>query len=226
MQRVHRKKNRIYQDKDFEIQSMTSLVKLAKEKTCERINTDKSDTKSIHLPMHDLTERLTESLEQMHHHLQILLMQKLGPEARNVIAAERARQTRAEREKLEQAEKKIEKQIGSDQENPAKTLAEVGQNPGDELELLNEYREQYAAMLAELIVAKERLLTLEQRLVKRVGGKMGRRLSDEISELSDEDVVKGEKQRRRMSSISSSGAFSSDDDHKLRTGGSSPQRTK
>lgn len=212
MQRVHRKKNRIYQDKDFEIQSMTSLVKSAKQKTCDRINTDNSETKSIHLPIHDLTERLTEKLQQMHHHLQSLLMQKLGPDARNVIAAERARQSRTEREKLREVETKLEEGNDHEEETVAKHLAEIGQNPGDELELLNEYREQYAEILAELIVAKEKLHELDKEMQKRVGPTLARRLSDEMSELSENDLGRPKgKQRRRMASFSSfDGTVSSD----------------
>jgi hypothetical protein len=186
MQRVHKRKSRVYQEKDFEIQSMTSLVKMAKEKTCERINSGKSDNKPVQLPLHDAMERLTDGLQQMHHHLQSLLMQKLGPEARNVIAAERARQSRADRKRLDQAEKRIEKR-NDQHDTDAKTLADLGQNPGDELELLNEYREQYAAVLAELLVAKDRLIDLEKRLEKRACGPLRRRLSDEISELSDDE---------------------------------------
>jgi len=206
MQRVHHKKTRIYQEKDFEIQSMTSLVKTAKEKTCERIDTDKSDTKSVHLPIHNIMERLTEGLQQMHHHLQSLLMQKLGPEARNIIAAERARQSRAEREKLDEAEKKLEEEHrnGRHEENGAITLADLERNVGDELDLLIEYREQYAAVLADLLVAKENLLRLEKVLGKQVGGDLRRRLSDEISELGEEDLRRPDwKQRRRKSSTSS-----------------------
>jgi hypothetical protein len=205
MQRVHHKKNLVYQDKDFEIQSLNSLVRQAKEATSERLTrTMTGDSiKSVHLPLHDLTERLQASLQQMHHRLQSLLMQKLGPDARNVIAAERARQTRAEKEKLQQnAQNKGETNvsvlpIGSD----------LTQDGGDELELLNEYRENYANILAELMVAKERLLDLEKGLQKRTkSDSLRRRLSDDIEGFSEDDGFDSRRRRRKSSiGVSSTG---------------------
>jgi hypothetical protein len=215
MQRVHRKRRSVYEDKDFEIVSLNSLIKLAKQKTCDRIETGLSDqdTKPVKLPLQDLTDRLTDSLQQMHHHLQSLLMQKLGPDARNVIAAERARQTRSEKEKMVETAKKLEHQKGDEVENMATTLGELGQDAGDELELLNDYRERYAAMLAELLVAKDRLLQLEKGLEEHAETKL-RRLSEDISELSEEedDRPKPRRRRRRKSSPgASSGGFTSDE---------------
>jgi hypothetical protein len=208
MQRVHRKKNLIYQDKDFEIQSLNSLVRQAKEATSERLTrTQTGDSiKSVHLPLHDLTEGLQNSLQQMHHHLQSLLMQKLGPDARNVIAAERARQTRSEKEKLKQG-------VGNKRDangNVVANVTEMGQDGGDELELLNEYRERYATILAELMIAKERLVELEKGLQRRTkSDSLRRRLSDDIEELSEDDGPSS--RRRRASSMGfSSGGDSSD----------------
>jgi hypothetical protein len=215
MQRVHRRRTQVYQDKDFQIQSLTSLVKLAKQKTCERIEGDLSDTKSIHLPLHDLTERLMESLQQMHHHLQGLLMQKLGPDARNVIAAERARQDRAEKEELEKKVKTGAKEDRRSADHIATHLSDVGRDGGDELELLNDYRQRYAAIMAELLVAKERLLQLEKGIEETVEETpWRRRISEDISELSGEDDdVKGKRKRigRRRSTFSS-GAGTSDEE--------------
>jgi hypothetical protein len=192
MQRVN-KRNRLYQDKDFEVQSLTSLVKIAKERTIEKME---SPTKGpdVNLPLHEVTERLTESLEQMHHNLQSLLMQKLGPDARNIIAAERARQTRAKQKTLQEREpEKKEK-------DEAHTLADIGSDGGDELQMLNAYRERYATMLAELAVARDSLVELEKRLLEEgLGPKdFQRRISKESAELDKED----RRRRRRSSAIS------------------------
>jgi hypothetical protein len=176
MQRVHRKRHQVYQEKDFEIQSLNSLIRQAKQRTTETIQAD------VQLPLHGLAERLTENLQQMHHHLQKLLSQKLGPDARHVIAAERARQSQAEKARL-----------GKDHpewhhhHHPhhaiAEHLSEIGLNIGDELELLNEYRERYADILANLLVVKERLVELEKGLKEQVDGPLKRQLAEEISEL-------------------------------------------
>jgi len=198
MQRVHRKKNLVYQDKDFEIQSLNSLVRKAKKATSERLSRTLTDdsVKSVHLPLHDLTERLQHSLQQMHHHLQSLLMQKLGPDARNVIAAERARQTRAEIEKLEQE--------AGEPRNP--NLPELGHDGGDELEQLNDYRERYAAILAELMVAKERLVDLEKGLQRSAGSDaLRRRISDDIEELSEDDGPTSHRARMAAIGLASGG---------------------
>ena len=203
MQRVHHKKNLVYQDKDFEIQSLNSLVKQAKEATSERLTrTMTGDSiKSVHLPLHDLTERLQESLQQMHHRLQSLLMQKLGPDARNVIAAERARQTRAEKEKSQQKAENGERLGGIPAAVPV-----VAQDGGDELELLNEYRENYATIMAELMVAKERLLDLEKALQRRTkSDSLTRRLSDDIDELSEDAGFDSRRSGRFSMGISSDG---------------------
>lgn len=199
----------MYQDKDFEIQSLNSLVKQAKEATAERLTrTMTGDSiKSVHLPLHDLTERLQASLQQMHHRLQSLLMQKLGPDARNVIAAERARQTRAERDKFQQQAKNEGESKGGIPAN----VHEMAHDGGDELELLNEYRENYATMLAELMVAKERLLDLEKGLQRRTKNDSLRKgLSDDIEELSEDDGFDSRRRRRGSSMGISSGGDTSD----------------
>ena len=109
-------------------------------------------------------------------------MQKLGPDARNVIAAERARQTRAEKEKSQQKAENGERLGGIPAAVPV-----VAQDGGDELELLNEYRENYATIMAELMVAKERLLDLEKALQRRTkSDSLTRRLSDDIDELIED----------------------------------------
>src|SRR5436190_1052723 len=99
MRRLHRKKHKVYKENDFQIQSLTSLVNIAKQKTCERLETDNLD--DVRLPIHNVTEKAMESLQHMHHHLQNFMMAKLGSDARNVIRAERARQTSAVKQRLE-----------------------------------------------------------------------------------------------------------------------------
>lgn len=183
MQRLRRQKRQVYKQKDFKIQSLTSLVNLAKQRTSERLETDSSDI-SVKLPIHDVTERVMESLQQMHHHLQNFMMQKLGSEARNVITAERSRQTSTVKQRLEGKKKE-----GDDSGYIAKHLSEVGEIHGaDELELLNEYRERYASIMGELLVAKDRLLKLEVDLRDRAPDEsLKRRLSEDIDELNDLD---------------------------------------
>jgi hypothetical protein len=91
-------------------------------------------------------------------------MQKLGPDARNIIAAERTREVQLAKEKLDADEIAVE-----DHEEAkviiAKHLADVGnEHTGDELQQLNVYRERYAGMLAELEIARENMVELERRL--------------------------------------------------------------
>jgi hypothetical protein len=177
----------VYKEKGFEIQSLNSLVRIAKQRTCKRIE-DLSD-RNVKLPLHHVTERLMESLQQMHHQLQNLMMQNLGSDARNVITAERARQARVDNQHLEaQTEKDVEQSRNDGY--IARHLSEVGQLHGaDELELLNEYRKQYAAIMAELLVAKERLLKLETGLRDYApDGALRRRMSEEIEELIQDDL--------------------------------------
>ena len=192
MQRVLRRHERVYLEKDFQIQSLNSLVQHAKRNTCQLMDNDNSDAKSIHLPLHGLTERLTISLHQMHHHLQTLLMQKLGPDARNVIAAERARQSGvfAVNEKTTDAAK--------DGKENALHLKDIGANTYDELELLNEYRQNYAQILAELAVAKETLVDFEKGMqVTAQNESLRRRLSEDIEELSGNEEMGGHGRRGR-----------------------------
>jgi len=197
VQRVHRRRNQVYEDKDFQIKSLNSLVKAAKQKhhdNFERIDTDASDVHCGPLPFHHFTEHLTENLHEMHHHLQSLLMQTLGPDARNVIAAERARLNHEERHKLERTEsRREENQKASDY--IAVHLSEVGQTNKDELELLNEYRERYAALLAELLIARDRLIEFGETMQRTAGAQLGRRLSGGLSEIGSDEAA--ERKRRR-----------------------------
>jgi hypothetical protein len=184
------KKHRFF--KHHEVQSLTSLVKMAKQNTIERQSTiekqstlDRDDTTAVGTPIHDLTVRLTNSLKQMHHHLQELLMQTLGPEARHIVAAERARETPFVDHKFETEDHKEAVVI-------ARRLSEVGQS-GVELHQLNVYRKLYATMLAELEVARENMVELEQRIEEEsIGGRSSidkkdiKRISkDSSSELSE-----------------------------------------
>lgn len=180
MQRLHRQRHQVYKEKDFEIESLNSLVRQAKAKTLERADPDiLPETK---LPIHDVPERLMESLQQMHHHLQNLLMQNLGSDARNVITAERHRQASVDKERLKRLEEGREE--GSVMPGH---LSEIGQVHGkDELELLNEYRKHYANIVAELLVAKERLLELENSLQDDAPSELWkRRISEDIEELKE-----------------------------------------
>lgn len=174
MERVHRKRHQIYQEKDFEIKSLESLVRQAKQRTHETVQKD------VHLPLHNLTERLTDNLQQMHHHLQKLLSQKLGPDARHVIAAEKARESQTERARLHGDHHQWHHHH---HRTIPEHLSEIGLDIGDELELLNEYRERYADILANLLVVKERLVKLERGLQEQVNEPLRRQLAEEISEL-------------------------------------------
>ena len=95
-------------------------------------------------------------------------------------------------------------------------LSEVGQGDKDELELLNEYRERYASVLAELYVAKERLIAYEKRMQEKIKHPgLQRRLSEDIEELSgdnEEERLKARKKalNRRRSSTTSGGCSSDD----------------
>jgi hypothetical protein len=132
MERFHRQRHQIYKENDFEIQSLNSLVKTAIEKTRERMDTSIPD-ESVEMPIHNIPERLMQGLQQMHHHLQNLLMQKLGYDAHNVIIAERSRQTSVEKERLDERLKKLEE--GKKEAYFVGHLSEIGQAHGaDELE--------------------------------------------------------------------------------------------
>lgn len=212
MQRVYRRRHQVYEDKHFQIQSLTSLVKSAKKKASQKLHEDTSNARSVNPPLHQFTERITENLEQMHHHIQNLLIQKLGPDARNVITAERARQDRADNT----AKKYSLQEDKRDPDLIARYLCEAGQDSKNELELLNDYRERYAGILAELLVAKDRLIELENTMQETADRTLRRALSEDIAQLSgDENDGNGtekQKQRRRRSTVSS-GGFSSDESH-------------
>jgi len=122
----------------------------------------------------------------MHYHLGKLLAQKLGPDARVVIAAERARHSLLENQILENG---FHWQHHNHREhNPdqiAEHLSEIGKDTRDELELLVEYRELYAEVLADLLVVREHLVKLEKDLEGQVDGKLKKKLTKEIEELTD-----------------------------------------
>lgn len=195
--RLQRQKHQVYKAKDFEIQSLTSLVNIAKAKTEERLDTD--GTSEVKLPIHDVAERVMESLQHMHHHLQNFMMQKLGTDARNIITAERARQAST----VKQIETKMKKQGEPEQDVP-RHLSEIGQEHGhDELELLNEYRLRYAGIMGQLLVAKDKLLELEVGLKNNAANETLRRtLSEDIEELEDLneiDYARSQRRKRRSS---------------------------
>jgi len=166
-----RRKRRVY-TKHIKIESLKSLVKLAKQRTMERVDSDIS-SQSVKLPLLEMTNRLMMNLQVMHQQLQTLLMEKLDPDARNVIAAEIARESR---------EMDVIPQISQ---------SPISQDLND-LELLNEYRKQYADILGELLVAKDRLVKLEEGLKEREGKKKkvksGKSSSSELSSDSEGQV--------------------------------------
>jgi Ion channel len=196
MRRIQRQKRQVYKAKHFEIQSLTSLVKIAKQKTLERLETDTTD--EVTLPIHDVAERVMESLQHMHHHLQNFMMAKLGADARNIITAERARQAST----VTQIEAQMKKPGEAGNEVPLH-LSEIGKEDGrDELELLNEYRLQYAGIMGQLLVAKDKLLQLEVGLRNHVPDPLKRTLSEDIEELNDlneMDYARSQRFTRRSS---------------------------
>jgi len=64
-------------------------------------------------------------------------------------------------------------------------LSEIGKNTVDELELLVEYRQMYAAVLADLLVVKENLARLEKDLEGQVDEQLRKQRTRGIQELSD-----------------------------------------
>ena len=194
-QRLRSQKHQVYKDKDFEIQSLNSLVRVYKEKQSGKVDDEKDDDdddESVHLPLHRTTERLLHSLSVMHHQLQNLMMQTLGSDARNVITAERARQMRIMKQlKKRKAEDEVdESEDKKPEEYIAPHLSEVGAEHGDdELQLLNQYRERYAAIIAELMISKERLLELEKRLRRHTTDEgLKKKIDSEIEDLSEDDL--------------------------------------
>lgn len=137
-----------------------------------------------------------ESLQQMHHHVQNLVMQKLGSDARNVITAERARLPSADMRRLEAKVKSHEYEGYI-----APHLSEIGEVHGaDELELLNEYRRRYAAIVGELLVAKDRLIELEKTLRDQaIDEGFRRRMDEEIKELDEDCFARRPSLKRRSS---------------------------
>lgn len=179
---MYRKRHRVYEEKDFQIKSLDSLVQNAIRKNVQKRDSDEEN--SLHLPIHNYIEALIGNLQQMHHHLQSLLMRKLGPYARHVIAAERARENVKHTQQLKEKDKAHKDRPGAD--HMAFHLTEIGTDAWDEMELLNKYRERYAAIMAELIIAKNRLLLLEKRLRNYVTDEQWRRIKEDFAELTEE----------------------------------------
>jgi hypothetical protein len=92
----------------------------------------------------------------------------------------------------------------------ATTLGELGQDAGDELELLNDYRVRYASILAEVLVVKDRLLEFEVGLERRTSDPaLSKRLSEDIEKLSEDEEDEVNKRRRRAIRRASSAGRSS-----------------
>jgi hypothetical protein len=222
---MHQKRHQVYVEKDFEIRSLDSLVKMAKARSLQKLEKGAMDNDSVRLPIHGLTERLTENLHDMHHHLQHFMSKKLGQDARHVIAAERARQQQAHlagdsiiplppRRLLgahghHHHEHRHHHHTGADL--IAEHLSDIGQtSTGDELELLNEYRERYASILGDLLVVRDTLVEFEKGLEKTVDDTaLRQKLTEEISELIGPEIGS---LRSTRTSISSSSSSSSDED--------------
>jgi hypothetical protein len=195
MQRVHPSRHLVYSDKDFQIRSIDSLVKLAKARSMEKMEKDNTDNESVpSLSLQGLTERLTENLHDMHHHLQHVMANKFGKDAQHVIAAERTLQQQAHlagnsrlplRLRQDPPHSKGNRYAQHPQtgaEFIAKHLSEIGRaNMGDELELLKEYRERYACILGDLLVLRDSLVEFEKGLEKSVDDTA--KLTEELSDL-------------------------------------------
>jgi hypothetical protein len=214
VERMHRRKHEMYMQSGFEIQSLNSLVCHAKQETAEKLDLHQDndcDDGTVRLPFHVVTEHLMESVQQLHHHLQGLMISHLGSDARHVITAERARQASVLKQQAiadkgaEQNEGESQPKKSGDEYVIAKHLSEVGQEHGaDELELLNEYRRRYATILAQLLVAKDRLVDYEKGLVRDDQAQneaLKKRIEDELEELGeDSDLIPRRNWRKRRSS--------------------------
>jgi hypothetical protein len=139
----------------------------------ETVDTELSNhsTKS---PFLEMTNRLMTNLHFMHENLQTLLLEKLDQDGRNVIAAEIAREARDDPLVREYESWRMRQDLS-------------------DLELLNEYRKRYAAILGELEVARERWLSNGESK-KRKGLNSLEIREDSSSELSSDSLKdEGEK---------------------------------
>jgi len=193
MERVRRRRRQVYQEKNFEVQSLTYLVHEAKRKAAENYELDPESPnyRPLHLPFHDFTERLMETLQQMHHLLGNILMQKLGRDAQYVITAERSRAKDRElfREAFSKAEEACRKDRAKAHGIP-EHLSDLGQNTSaNDLELI-EYRERYARMMAELLLAKELLVDFETRLRgSSQDDRLRKRTLEDLDQLGEVEVA-------------------------------------
>ena len=193
MERVRRRRQQVYKEKNFEIQSLTYLVYEAKRKVAEKydLNPESPNYRPIHLPFHGLTEHLMDTLQQMHHLLGNILMQKLGRDAQHVITAERSRTK--DQELFRDAFNKAEEACQADRAKAhaiPEHLSELGQNTSaHDLELLMEYRERYARVIAELLLAKELLVDLETRLRDSQYEGLRERALKDLNELGEIEVA-------------------------------------
>lgn len=196
---------------------------MAKARSLQKLEKGTTANDSVRLPIHGITERLTENLHHMHHHLQHVMSKKLGQDAQHVIAAERARQQQAhlagdsiiphppKRLLGSRGHQHHEHHHHTSADLIAEHLSDIGQaTTGDELELLNEYRERYASILGDLLVVRDTLVEFEKGLEKTVDDTgLRKRLTEEISELIGPEIGS---LRSTRPSISSSSSSSSDED--------------
>jgi hypothetical protein len=212
-EREHHQRHQVYQEKQFEVQSLTSLIKEAKRKACESMDQctklhQDPGPRPVELPLHEVTERmmenLMEGLQQMHYLLGNILLQKLGRDAGHLIHVERqrAKDKGFFKEAFKKAAELEKAKVGAHM--VPEHLHELGQNSSaHDLELLNEYRERYAHMMAELLIAKELLVDFERGLQSSSQDEgLRSQVVEDLGELGQMDFVTNGNQygsRRRSS---------------------------
>jgi hypothetical protein len=211
-ERVHHQRHRVYEEKNFQIQSLSSLITEAKRKACESLDQCANlhlepHPRPVELPLHQVTERmmanLMAGLQQMNYLLGNILMQKLGRDAVHLIHVERQRAK--DKGWFKEVFKKVDELEKSKvvQHTLPEHLHELGQNSSaHDLELLNEYRERYAHMIADLLVAKELLVDFERGLQSSSQDEELRsQVKEDLDELGEMDfVTNGSGYGRRRSS--------------------------
>jgi hypothetical protein len=206
LERVHLQRHQVYKEKKFEIKSLTHLIEEAKTKACEKLDWDPEnppELRPLKLPFRDLTQHLMESLQLMHHLLGNILMLKLSQDARHVITAERSR---VKGKSLFEGLKKADVIFSDDKmavHNIPEHLSEIGRDSSaHDLELLNEYRETFAHMMAELLIAKEVLTDFEKQMRNETQDEgLRNQALEDLDELGDLEAEFGGGQwgRRRSS---------------------------
>ena len=159
-QRVRRRKHAFYKQSLVKVESMTELVRSAREK---HQNGDPHRKKGLANPRETLDEcihTLRKQMRIMHQQAGTILMIQGNADSRNLIAAERARANRAHKIKSPE-------DFESEETLNDPTLFAEGvlmrQSGEDEFLMLNEYRQQYARFVAELEYAREQVSLLLEK---------------------------------------------------------------